>query len=259
MSDHYTLITGASGGIGLALAEQFAKNKHPLILVARSGDKLQEIAIRFEKEFHIPVAPITLDLTEPGAPETLYNSTVAQGMVVQTLINNAGYATYGPFHHIDLKSQLNMLDLNMRVLTVISHRFIPHLLVQALPRLVNVASTAGFMPGPTMATYYASKAYVLSLSEALAEEYRTTPLAVCCLCPGITETGFQQRANMGRARLIQGKMMTAEQVASYAYTGIQHGDPVIIPGFMNKLASWFPRFLPRNVVSRFVAGANEQA
>jgi len=259
MSDHYTLITGASGGIGLALAEQFAKNKHPLILVARSGDKLQEIAIRFEREYHIPVAPITLDLTESGAPEMLYNSTVAQGMVVQTLINNAGYATYGPFHHIDLKSQLNMMDLNMRVLTEVSHRFIPHLLVQALPRLVNVASTAGFMPGPTMATYYASKAYVLSLSEALAEEYRTSPLAVCCLCPGTTDTDFAKRANVGRARLFQGKLMTAEQVAAYAYIGIQHGDPVIVPGFMNKLATWFPRFLPRNVVSRIIAGANEQA
>lgn len=259
MSDHYTLITGASSGIGLALAKQYAINKHPLILVARSGEKLQEIAIEFEKKYHIPVAPITLDLTAPGAPETLYNSTVAQGMTVQTVINNAGFATYGPFHQVELNRQLNLLDLNMRVLTEISHRFIPHLAGQAISRLVNVASTAGFMPGPTMATYYASKAYVLSLSEALAEEYRTTPLAVCCLCPGTTDTDFAKKANVGRARLFQGKLMTVEQVAAYAYIGIQNGDPVIIPGFMNKVSTWLPRCLPRNVISRLVAGANEQA
>ncbi|ARU41653.1 hypothetical protein CCB80_11075 [Armatimonadetes bacterium Uphvl-Ar1] len=184
MAKPATLITGASGGIGLALAEIYAKNSHPLILVARSEDTLKEIAGRLQKRYDIPVKPVALDLSAPGATAELNSQLAADQTPIDQLINNAGFANYGSFHSIPTDRQLGLIDLNVRVLTDLSQRFIPILLQFPNSRLVNVASTAAFFPGPHMAAYYASKAYVLSLSEALAEEYRTTHLAVCALCPG---------------------------------------------------------------------------
>ncbi|MBA4291476.1 short-chain dehydrogenase [bacterium] len=257
MAKPATLITGASGGIGLALAEIYAKNSHPLILVARSEDTLTEIAARLQKRYDIPVKPIALDLSAPGATAELYSQLAADQTPIDQLINNAGFANYGTFHSIPTDRQLDLIDLNIRVLTDLSQRFIPILLQFPNSRLVNVASTAAFFPGPHMAAYYASKAYVLSLSEALAEEYRTTHLAVCALCPGPTKTGFQDRAQMQRSRLMQGQFMTADQVAHAAYLGIQSGDPIIIPGTMNRFLTWLPRIMPRTALARIIAGAQE--
>jgi len=257
MAQPYTVITGASGGIGLALAQTYAQNKHPLILIARNQENLTQASNRIQNAFEVDVKTIAIDLTAPGATVELYSQLAELNLPVNQFINNAGFGLYGSFHQIPLSEHLKLLDLNTRVLTDLSYRFIPLLLQFPDSRLVNVASTASFFPGPMMSTYYASKAYVLSLSEALAEEYRTTHLAVCALCPGPTKTGFQSRASMARSRLMHGNFMTPEQVAHAAYPAIQHGDPVIIPGVMNRLASWFPRFLPRTFVTRLIAGAQE--
>jgi uncharacterized protein len=257
MAQTYTVITGASGGIGLALAQTYAQNNHPLVLVARNQENLTQAAKRIKNTNNVDVKTMPLDLSAPGATVELYSFLAEQKLPVDQFINNAGFANFGPFHQIPGELQMAMLDLNVRVLTDLCQRFIPLLIQFPNARLVNVASTAAFMPGPYMAAYYASKAYVLSLSEALAEEYRTTHLAVCALCPGPTKTNFQSRANMGRSRLMHGKFMTPEQVAHIAYPAIQHGDPVIIPGTLNRLLSYMPRFLPRTLVTRIVAGAQE--
>jgi hypothetical protein len=252
-----SLITGASNGIGLALAHEFAAQGHDLILVARNNERLQTEVQKLHTQHGREVIGFAADLSEPGAAAELFRKITDQGHAVSHLINNAGFASYGPFHQISITEQLNMIDLNIRSLTELSHRFIPMLLQHPESRLVNVASTAAFFPGPLMAVYYATKAYVLSFSEALAEEYRTTSLAVCALCPGPTKTGFQDRAQMTKSRLMNGQFMTSEEVARIAYSGIIHGETVIIPGHTNRLMSNLPRFLPRNMITRIVAGAQE--
>jgi uncharacterized protein len=256
------LITGASGGIGLDLAREFAKDGYNLVLVARSKDKLEKIAQDFAKQYNISATVIAKDLSKTSAPDELYNELKTQGIQIDALVNNAGFATYGKFVEIPLEQELQEMQLNMVTLTHLSKLFGGDMVARRNGKILNVASTAAFQPGPLMAVYYATKAYVLSFSEALANELEGTGVTVTVLCPGPTESGFQERAAMQESKLIQkggiAKMMTSAEVAAQGYEATKRGQTVIIPGFMNQMGTLLPRFLPRNMVTRTVRNMQER-
>lgn len=250
------LITGASGGIGAELARVFARNGHNLVIVARSQDKLLKLANELQSAHGVNVQVIALDLAAPTAPDDLYEELA--GTQIDILVNNAGYATYGPFHEIDTQRDMNMIQLNVMALTHLSKLFVPPMVERGHGRVLNVASTAAFQPGPLMAVYYATKAYVLSLSEALAEEYADMGIGVTALCPGPTESGFQSRADMTDSKLMQDGLMSAKTVAEQGYTALMKGIPVYIPGTTNRLRAFFVRFLPRQMVTGTVKRMQER-
>ncbi|MCX7569619.1 SDR family oxidoreductase [Tumebacillus sp. DT12] len=246
------LITGASNGIGLELAKLFARDGHDLVLVARSEDKLRELAADMERTHGISVLVIAKDLSDPAAPAEVYEQVQAAGIRVDVLVNNAGYGSFGLFAETDLDFELNMIRLNIESLTHLSKRYVRDMIAQKSGRILNVASTASFQPGPLMAVYYASKAYVLSFSEALANELTGTGVTVTALCPGATASGFQEMANMQNSKLVQGAIMDAKTVAEIGYRGLLEGRTVVIPGLTNKVMATSTRFMPRKLVTKIV-------
>jgi short-subunit dehydrogenase len=190
------LITGASGGIGLDLARLFAEGGYDVVLVARTESKLKELATELASKHGVSARAVAADLADPAAPAQLMERLKAEGVQVDVLVNNAGYGGYGTFAETELDAELKMIQLNISALTALSKAVLPGMLARKSGRILNVASTAAFQPGPLMAVYYATKAYVLSFSEALANETKGTGVTVTCLCPGPTKTGFQQQAKM---------------------------------------------------------------
>jgi hypothetical protein len=254
------LITGASGGIGLELARIFAREGHNLVLVARSTEKLQALATELSGKHGIAALALSSDLSAPAAPQQIYDALAAQGITLDVLVNNAGYANYGHFHENDMEKDLNMAHLNMITLTHLTRLFLPGMIQRKRGRIMNVGSTAAFMPGPLMAVYYATKAYVLSFSEALAEETTGTGVSVTAFCPGGTKTGFQDRAAMKESKLVQdeGVLMDVTVVAEAGYRGLMAGKRLVIPGLMNQIIAMTPRFLPRWMVPGIVMRAQER-
>ncbi len=246
------LITGASSGIGYELALLFARGGYDCILVARSQDKLRELADRLEREHHIKTLVVGKDLSKPTAVDEIYEEVTAAGLAVDVLVNNAGFPVFGLFVETDLMIELEMLQVNVVALTALTTLFLKGMVERRAGRILNLASTAAFLPGPLMAVYYASKAYVLSFSEALANELRGTGVTVTALCPGPTRTGFQKRGVMEDSRLVQGSIADAASVALAGYRGLMAGKTVVIPGFSNKLVPWVVRLSPRGVVTRVV-------
>jgi uncharacterized protein len=242
------IVTGASGGIGADLARHAASKGHDLALVARSGDALNALADeiaaapgwRHERPLVFP-----LDLARPGAPAELAAAVEAAGAAPEILVNNAGYARLGPAADDDLAEQLGMIDLNIRALTELSLIFAPKL-AQARGRLLNVASIAAFMAGPGMAIYYASKAYVLSFSEALSVELAPLGVSVTALCPGMVPTGFQKRAGFS-AHMNWAKLgaLSSPVVARAGYDGMMAGKRVVVPGLLMKLFAWTSPLTPK--------------
>src|SRR2546428_5424528 len=200
------LITGASGGIGYELALLFAKDGFDCILVARSQDKLEELAARLESEFRVRTLVLPKDLSKPSAVDEIHEEVTAASMPVDVLVNNAGFPVFGLFRESDLEAELEMLQVNVVALTALTKLLLKPMLARRDGRILNLGSTAAFAPGPLMTVYYASKAYVLSFSEALANELEGTGVSVTCLCPGATRTGFQKRAVMEDSRLVQGQI-----------------------------------------------------
>lgn len=257
------LITGASGGLGEEMARQLAARGVNLMLVARSEDKLQALSRELRTTQGVDVHVLALDLTDPGAPAEIGRECQFRGLQVDFLINNAGFADFGEFHTRELSTQLDMINLNITALTELTHRFLPGMVERHLGRVMNVASTAAFLPGPLMAVYYASKAYVLSFSEALHEELRGTGVQVTALCPGPVETGFQARAQMEGSKLLSGpgrnlRVMSASDVARQGIEAMLRGDAVCIPGVMNKAQTFLPRLLPRKLVPGIVKNAQSK-
>jgi uncharacterized protein len=252
------LITGASSGIGYELALLFAQDGFDCILVARSHDKLTELAARLESEFRVKTLVLPKDLSRPSAVNEIYEETGAASMPVNVLVNNAGFGVFGLFAEIDLEAELQMLQVNVTALTSLTKLFLPGMLERREGRILNVASTAGFAIGPLMSVYYASKAYVLSFSSALANELEGTGVTVTTLAPGPTRTGFQQRGAMEDSRLFRGQMADAGGVALAGYRGLMAGKPLVIPGVRNKLIPLVARLSPRGVMARVVRRSQER-
>ena len=253
------LITGASGGIGYELAQLFARDGYDCILVARSQAKLKELAARLEGEHRVKTLVIGKDLSRPSAVDEIFEEVTAASMPVDVLVNNAGFPVFGLFVETDLQVELEMLQVNVLALTALTKLFLKGMVERRAGRILNLASTAAFEPGPLMAVYYASKAYVLSFSEALANELRGTGVTVTALCPGPTRTGFQKRGIMEDSRLVQGHIADPGSVALAGYRGLRAGKTIVIPGFSNKLIPWVVRVSPRGVVTRVVRRMQERA
>jgi len=242
-----TVVTGASGGIGEALARVFARHGHEVALVARREKEMillsTELAVSCKYKPHVIVA----DLQRSDAPARIAHELLGRGLEPQFVINNAGFGLHGAAAELDRGEQLAMLDLNVRALTDLSLRWIDGI-VKHKGGILNVASVAGFMPGPGMAVYYASKAYVLSFTEALARELVPLGVRVTVLCPGPVKTEFQMRAGLDARKPPPLLGRTADQVAQAGYDGFMAGKRVVIPGFGNKVVSALPRFLPRGLL-----------
>jgi len=253
------LITGASSGIGLELTRLFARDSYDLVLVARSEQQLKQLADELHEKFGITVKVIAKDLSVAGTPDEIFTELQQENVTADALVNNAGYATYGLFSELDLDNELRMMQVNMVALTHLTKLFLPGMLKNHRGKILNIASTAAFQPGPLMAVYYASKAYVLSFSEALANELRGTGVNVTALCPGPTESGFQKRANMEDSKLVSGrKIMDAVTVARAGYRGLMAGKTVVIPGIRNRILVESVRFSPRSMVTQIVRNMQER-
>ena len=243
------LITGASGGIGYELAKLFARDHHNLVLVARSADKLAQVATELQAQ-GVTVKTIALDLATPPAPKFLFDQLQSAGIAVDILINNAGYGAFGDFAQMPEEEILGQINLNITALTQLTRLFLPSMVQRRSGRIMNVASTAGFQPGPLMAVYYATKAYVISFSEAIANELRNTGVTVTCFCPGATHTGFAKRAGTEKSRLFkQLGAMSAEKVALDGYRAVMEGRTLAISGVHNWLVAESTRFAPRKMVT----------
>ncbi len=252
------LITGASGGIGYEFAKLFAQDNYHLVLIARNEQKLQQIAEEFRQKFRIEVKIIVKDLSNPTAPAEIFTELQQAAITVDVLVNNAGFATYGFFNEIDLNTELQLLQVNILCLTHLTKLFLKDMVKQGRGKILNVASTAAFQPGPLMAVYYASKAYVLSFSEAIANELEGTGVSVTALCPGPTASGFQERAAMEDSKLVSGqKIMDAATVAKIGYQALFANQTVVVPGIKNKILSETVRFTPRKLVTKLVRSMQE--
>ena len=242
-----TLITGASAGIGAALAHQFASNRHELVLVARRAAQLNELAGTIETRGLPRPQIVVADLTRGDAPALIADELRARGLEPNFVVNNAGFGLLGTAAELDRAEQLAMIDLNARALTDLSLRFVDSL-ARHRGGILNVASVAGFMPGPGLAVYYATKAYVLSFSEALHHELKPKGIRVTTLCPGPVATEFQNRAGMPKGYFPSMLDRSAERVAREGYQGLMAGRRVVIPGFPNRVAAFLPRLAPRGIV-----------
>lgn len=253
------LVTGASGGIGEELARLLAAGGANLVLVARSHDKLAALARDLSAAHRVQARALACDLSAPDATDRIVAELSAHGIAVDILVNNAGFATYGLFVETPADEEARLLQVNIVALTNLTKRLLPGMVERRHGRVLNVASTAGFQPGPLMAVYYASKAYVLSLSEALANETEGTGVSVTCLCPGPTKTGFQDRARMRESKLFTTlAVMSAADVARAGYDGMMAGRAIVIPGLSNKLAVQVLRVSPRAMATRVVRRLQER-
>jgi short-subunit dehydrogenase len=243
------LVTGASSGIGRAFAALFAADGWTPILVARSADRLEAVAEALRGEHGTEAHVVALDLGEPGAAQRLFDEVRGRRLEVEVLVNNAGFATFGKFAETDFAKETEEINLNVLTLTQLSKLFVQPMIARGSGRICNVASTAAFQPGPMMAVYCATKAYVLSFSEAISNELQGTGVTVTCFCPGATESGFQERASMQESALVKNrKMPDAVTVAAAGYAAMMAGKRLEIPGALNRIGSAMPRFIPRGVI-----------
>jgi short-subunit dehydrogenase len=249
------LITGASSGIGQALAQQFAAHGYDLVLVARNHQALHEVAATLPTRVEVVVS----DLSRPHSAAALAAELVSRAIRVDVLVNNAGFGMQGEFAGLSLDQQLEMIQLNVTTLTELTRLLLPDMLARRTGGVLNVASLAAFQPGPLMAVYYATKAYVLSLSDAVAEEVTASGVKVTCLCPGPTATNFANRAAATGTNLFKGAVMDVAQVAREGFDGWNAGRRVVIPGFSNRSRAMIVRLAPRALVRRIVKRLNSQA
>ena len=243
------LITGASSGIGKALCTEFAKDDYDLILAARSVEKMQVQRTQLEQQYGINVTVIGADLESDSGAAQLHAQIKQSGIVLNALVNNAGYGTFGQFKDTDLSATLGMMQLNMNSLVILTKLFLSDL-ITTKGKLLNVASTAAFQPGPYMAVYYATKSFVLFFSEGLACELEGSGVTVTALCPGPTASGFQDKAVMQTSALVKNKKLpTSEAVAASGYSAMKRGKRVHITGFVNNILTLSIRLTPRNMVT----------
>lgn len=249
MPNETALITGASSGIGFDLAREFARHKHPLILVAPDNAELKEVAADIRYEFGVRVTTVAADLTDPEAPQQIFDAVREKSLGVQILVNNAGIGHRGKFREIPLEKDLEMLRLNVEAVIRLTKFFLPPMVARDQGIILNTASVAAFEPGPTMAVYHATQAFVLSWSEALATELEDTGVTVTALCPGTVDTDFFPKAGLVESVAFQKAMMASQEVARAGHEGAMKGVRVIVPGGLNKVT----------VTSRHLIGGSRQA
>ncbi|PKP22069.1 MAG: short-chain dehydrogenase [Bacteroidetes bacterium HGW-Bacteroidetes-20] len=247
------LITGATSGIGLELAKIHASKGGDLVLVARNEQKLLEIKEEFESNYHVEVIIIEKDLSRKDAAQEVYNETMNHQITIDILINNAGFGDFGFFSETDWFKEYEMISLNIVALTQLTKLYGQDMITNEYGRIMNVASVAAFLPGPKMAIYYATKAYVLSFSEAIANEMANQGVTVTTLCPGPTETGFEKAAALEESGLFKKqKIASSKSVAEYGYNAMMKGKTVAIPGFTNWLMTKLILLAPRSLVVKVV-------
>jgi uncharacterized protein len=253
------LITGASSGIGLNFSHKFAGSGHDVILVARSEGKLMNLSQEIESKYGVKAHVLTSDLSNPEAPKKLYEEVKAKGINVDILINNAGFGLFGEFEETEMSKELDMIQVNITALTELSKYLGKEMVMRKSGQIVNVASTAAFQPGPLMAVYYATKAYVLSLSEALANEWAPHGVKVSALCPGATKTGFSDAAELQSSKLFQSGVMSVEDVVEEGFKQMMtNTKTVIVPGMKNRILTQSIRFMPRKMVTSIVRKVQER-
>lgn len=251
------LVTGASSGFGFELARLLARDRYNLVMIARNRQKLEEAAAEISARYNVSAHVIAKDLAQPDAPDQIFREVQDAGIAIDVLVNNAGFAGYGDFSESDTQHLLQMMQVNIVALTHLTRLFLPHMVEQGSGRIINMASLAAFVPGPLMAVYYASKAYVLSFSEALENELAGTGVQVSVLCPGPTRTGFQERAQMEQSKLVAGDIMDVRTAARQVYRSVKKNQVVVVPGLSNKLFVFALRFLPRALATRLIRNAQE--
>ncbi|MDD8018188.1 MAG: SDR family oxidoreductase [Bacteroidota bacterium] len=243
------LITGASGGIGYELAKLFAKDGCNLVLVARNADKLQTIASNLQTEYAVTAHIVPLNLSLPNSPDELFQFTQRHNIAVDYLVNNAGFGLVGKFVESDLSTELEMIQLNVTALTHLTKLFAKEMVKRKFGKIMNIASTAAFQAGPLMAVYYASKAYVLSFSEAIANELKGTGVSVTVVCPGPTVTEFGKRAKVENTKLFAFGAMSAQKVAKIGYRALMSGKTIVVTGVKNKMFAQSVRLAPRKITA----------
>jgi short-subunit dehydrogenase len=254
------LITGASNGIGLELAKVHASKGGDLVLVARNKTKLDELKAELESQFKVSVYTIGKDLSANNSAQEVYDETTKQNIQIDYLINNAGFGDFGIFAETEWNKELQMINLNITTLTQFTKLYLQDMVKRRSGKIMNVASTAAFQSGPTMAVYYATKSYVLHFSEAVDNEVRDKGVTVTTLCPGPTESGFQAAAAMEESNLVKGKKLpTAKEVAEYGYSSMMKGKTVAIHGMMNWIMANSVRFTPRALVVKLTRKIQDKA
>jgi short-subunit dehydrogenase len=246
-----TLITGASGGIGEAFARRLAAEEHNLFLVARSAEKLSVLSQELRDKHGVSTDFLALDLTQPDADKILFDETEKRSLKIDWLINNAGYGVFGEFAKHDLAEEIGMIDLNIRVLTALTHRYLPAMRQRKSGVIINVASTASFQPVPFMTTYAATKAFVLSFSEGLWEENQRFGIEVLALCPGATATDFFKRAG-APSEIPRYSMQTPAEVVETALKGVRAKQSHIVSGWINNFGAKFTGIVPRSWIARAI-------
>ena len=252
--DGWTLITGASSGIGAAIAELAAREGQPLVLAGRSGDSLAELAERLRERHGVEALAVSVDLSAPDGPARLWEQATADGREVDFLVNNAGLGRWGAFAEGGWERERAIIAVNVAALTELAKLAVPPMVARGRGRILQMASVAGVLPGPGMAVYNATKAYVISLSESLAEELRGTGVTVTCVCPGVTETKFQARAGMEHLKAMKrAPKQSPEEVAEAAFRAAMRGTRFTVPGVANKAMVLSARSAPRGLLARLVA------
>lgn len=254
---NYTLITGASTGIGYELAKLFAKDRHNLILVARDEGKLETAKNELSK-YNVEVKILSLDLSKSEDIQGLFNYVEMNKLNVDILVNNAGIGSFGDFSEIEWVKEEALIDINIKVLTKLTKYFLPKIIECKNGGILNVASTAAFCSGPRMAAYYASKAYVLNLTEAIYEECKDSGIRISCLCPGPVKTTFQDKAGIKKSESAKKYLMDAEEVAKVSYKDFKKGKLIIIPGMKNKLLVIGNKLLPRRISRKIILKTNKK-
>ena len=255
------LVTGASSGIGRELAICCAAGGHDLVLIARNADELRGLADDLHARHGVDAIALPFDLARPESPEEIRREIERRELAIEVLVNNAGFAIHGPLAGTELTAASELMQVNMVALTLLTRLFLPGMLARGHGRILNVASTAAFQPGPYMAIYYASKAYVLSFTHALAEELRDTGVTATALCPGPTTTGFQARAGLRGVPLFTRSILlsgSAQEVARTGYRAMMAGKREVIPGFRNRVHVFATRFLTRPALARIVSGVQSK-
>lgn len=247
------LITGASGGLGLSFVNLFALDGYDIVLVARNEKKLEEIKAEIEKKYNIKATVVAKDLTKESEVEEVYKATKEAGITVDVLVNNAGFGDFGVFHESDVSKQIKMINLNCTSLMQLCHLYLPDMVKQGSGNILNVDSIAAFQAGPLMSVYYATKAFVLSFSQALSRELKGTGVKVTALCPGPIRTNFDSAADLGESGLFKNlKVWDPEVVARFGYKNMKKGKRFCVCGFLNKLIVFSNRLVPRSLVTNMV-------